>query len=282
MFKILIAGMGTGQFRVVPTKILTLMILLTAPLVYAEDIAFFYALDADLQALKAEASIARQPIKVGDHNIQVLNLARHKIYAVKMGSGAVETAISAQALLAKFRCDRAFSLGPIGALSDELQIGKWYRVSSVTAYQKGSWTTSGFQLNKASAMSLPGEKESQLALPAFFQNLKPVAVASGEIFIASNNYRQQLRETTGAGAVDMNLFGLVSVCSNHRVPLINWRIVSDKADDNAGEDFRKFTQTYDGAGGKALAELIRNLPPNPNSPQSYPELEKLLKDTAQP
>jgi nucleoside phosphorylase len=262
----------------VPRKILSLTILLTAAVAYADDIAFFYALDADFQALKAEASIARQPIKVGDHNIQVLNLAKHKIYAVKMGSGAVETATSAQALLAKFRCDRALSLGPIGALSDELQIGKWYRVSSVTAYQKGSWTTSGFQLNKASAMSLPSEKESQLALPAFFQNLKPVAVASGEIFIASNNYRQQLRETTGAGAVDMNLFGLVSVCSNHRVPLINWRIVSDKADDNAGEDFRKFTQTYDGAGGKALAELIRNLPPNPNSPQSYPELEKLLKN----
>ena len=75
----------------------------------------------------------------------------------------------------------------------------------------------------------------------------------------------------------MNLFGLLTVCAGHHLSLINWRIVSDKADDKAGEDFRKFTETYDGAGGKALAELIRNLPPNPNSAESYPELNKLLK-----
>ena len=244
----------------------------------ADEIAFFYALDADFQALKSEAAATRQPVKIGDRSVQVLSLAKHKIYAVKMGSGAVETTASAQAVLARFRCDRAFSLGPVGGLSDELEIGKWYRVVSVVPYQKGSWTGSGFQPNKDSANTGEEDALAKLALPKLFSGLKPITVASGEIFIASSDYRQQLREQTRAEAVDMNLFGLLAVCAGHHLPLINWRIVSDKADDKAGEDFRKFTETYDGAGGKALAELIRNLPPNPNPPKSYPELDKLLKE----
>lgn len=241
----------------------------------ADNVAFFYALDADFSALKVEGIVARQPIKVGEHAIQVVSLGKHKVYAIKMGSGAVETAVSTQALLARFRCDRAYSLGPVGAISDDLTVGKWFRVKSFTAYQKGSWSNSGFQLNKNAVTEFGAPTKE--ALPALFQNLTTIAVASGEVFISSDNYRDQLRETTGAQAVDMNLFGLATVCADHRVPLVNWRIVSDKANDNAGEDFRKFTESYKGEGGKALADLIKNLPPNPNSPESYPELQKLLK-----
>lgn len=96
------------------------------------------------------------------------------------------------------------------------------------------------------------------------------------MFIASDNFRAQLPDTTGCDAVDMNLFGLLTVCNDHHLPLTCWRMVSDKADDNASEDFRKFVGSYDGAGGKAIAELISNLPANPNSPESYPNLNKAL------
>jgi adenosylhomocysteine nucleosidase len=247
----------------------------------ADSIAFLYALDTDFQTLKAQASIARQPVKVGESSVQILTLAKHKVYAIKMGSGAVETAISAQALFSRFRCDLAISIGPVGTLSDDLEIGKWYRVSNLIAYQKGSWTSGGFRISKDSEMSFFYAAANELPFPPLFQKLKTIRVASGEIFISSSNYREQLRDLTNADAVDMNLFGLSRVCADHHLPLINFRIVSDKADDNAAEDFRKFTQTYDGAGGKAAAELIRNLPPNPNSPESYPELQKLLKQSGE-
>jgi adenosylhomocysteine nucleosidase len=262
------------QARVIGAMIASFLCIAPAS---ADEIAFFYALDADFQALKSEAVASRQPVKIGDRSIQVLTLAKHKIYAVKMGSGAVETAASAQAVLARFRCDRAFSLGPVGGLADELEIGKWYRVASIVPYQKGSWTSAGFQSTTLPAS--PGaDLLAKVALPKLFEGVKSITVASGEIFVASSDYRQQLRQRAQADAVDMNLFGLLTVCAAHHLPVINWRIVSDKADDTAGEDFRKFTQTYDGAGGRALAELIRNLQPNPNSPESYPELDKLLRN----
>ena len=171
-----------------------LVLLLASSVTRADEVAFFYAIDADFRSLKDQGSVTSKPVKIGDRSVQVLTFGKHKIYAVKMGSGAVETAASAQALLARFRCDRAFSLGPVGGLADELEIGKWYRVASVVPYQKGSWTGSGFQPNKDSASTGEEEALAQLALPKLFSGVKPITVASGEIFIASSDYRQQLRE----------------------------------------------------------------------------------------
>ena len=176
-------------------KLFTILVLLIAlvrsqNVTNADEIAFFYALDTDLETLKAQAMIVRQPIKIGDRLIETLELGRHRIFAIKMGSGAVATAISAQALLGRFRCDHAISLGPIGALSDNLQVDHWYRVASVITYQKGSWSTSGFQLHEKSTVKLENLNLKDNLVPILFRNVRPIEVASGEIFIASTNYRE--------------------------------------------------------------------------------------------
>src|SRR6266550_4535934 len=193
-----------------------------------------------------------------------------------MGSGAVETALSAQALLARVHCEAAFSVGPVGGLSDKFKVGTWLRVREVVPYQKGAWTKIGFQMSSGPPLSLTNELPMQLTLPGLFTNLYAVKVASGEVFLASDDYRSQLRETTGAEAVDMNLFGLVTACNDNHLPLVCWRVVSDRADDQASEDFRKFVSAYDGAGGKAVAKIINALPADPNSPAAYPNINRVL------
>ncbi len=255
--------------------LLLLALLLQALRGPSETVAFFYALDQDFQTLKTNGTPAGAPLKVGSRNIASLQLQTHRVYAVKMGSGAVETAASAQALLARVRCDLAFSVGPVGALSDALPVGSWHTVTNVVAYQKGAWTANGFQPSPTSPMVLE-PNAAALKLPALFTTNAPIAVASGEMFIASSGQRQQLHESTGADAVDMNLFGLTTVCADHRVPLFCWRVVSDQADDNASEAFKKFATSYNGAGGQAIAEIIATLPANSNSPAAYPNLIKAL------
>jgi nucleoside phosphorylase len=247
------------------------------PAAHADEIAFFYALEADFAALKAEATPVGQPIKVGSRAVQRLRLGAHTIHAVKMGSGVVETAVSAEAVLARVRCDRAFSLGPVGGIGETLEVGTWVRVSEVVPYQKGAWSPEGFALGEKARWKEDAAALNGLVLPELWQKPVTVTVASGEIFIASNAYRAELHGATKAEVVDMNLYGLVTACESHRVPLVSWRIVSDRADDQASGDFQKFVATYDGAGGKALAEVIRKLPANPNSPESYPKLRELLQ-----
>ena len=125
-------------------------------------------------------------------------------------------------------------------------------------------------------MTLGGEPLAGLVLPDLWLKVPEMAVASGEVFIASASYRAELHAATRAEAVDMNLFGLVTACANHQVPLVCWRIVSDRADETASEDFRAFAERYDGTGGRVLAEFIKALPANPNAPESYDKLRELL------
>ena len=134
----------------------------------------------------------------------------------------------------------------------------------------------GFQLAPTASKDSDDFSLGEQELPPPLARVQSLKVASGEIFVASSGYRSQLAAATGAQAVDMNLFGLETVCGEQSVPLFSWRIVSDRADDQAGETFRNFVAKYDGAGGRALAEVIRHLPANPSAPESYPELQKLL------
>lgn len=242
----------------------------------ADEIGMFYALERDWERLKAQSQSVGVT-KVGNRSIETVKLGAHQVYGVKMGAGVVESAISGQALLSRFRCDLAISLGPIGALSDELKVGQWCLVTNVVAYQKGTQTRSTFQSGEKTQFTLGFPEWVKETVLEDALTLKKISVASGETFIASESFREELQAKTQAQAVDMNLFGLLSVLESYQVPHIALRIVSDAANDSASQDFKTFLTKYAGEGGELVAQLITNLPPNPKSPDSYPALQKLLK-----
>ena len=263
----------------IPATIMALgfafLVLLSLP-AKGDVIAFFYALDADLQGFKTTAHELGQSTSVGTRSIQRLRLGSHTIHAVKMGSGAVETAASAQALLARNRCDWAFALGPAGALADSVVTGSWYKVGRVVAWQHGSSASvspSDFPFWDTDWSRLPATN-----VPPPLGTASNLVVASGEQFISTTGDRDRLQALTEADAVDMNSYGLALVCADHGVPLFSWKVVSDRADEEASETFKAFIAAYSGEGGKALAEIIRALPPNPNDPYAYPAIEKALRE----
>ena len=175
------------------------------------------------------------------------------------------------------RCDWAFSLGPAGALTDSIPTGGWYRVSHVIAWQHGSSASASpadYPSWNADWTRLPSTN-----LPSPLDTTSAVTIASGEQFISTADDRDRLQALTQADAVDMNSFGLALVCADHGVPLFSWKIISDRADENAPETFKNFIATYSGTCGKAVAGIIQSLPPNPNDPSTYPAIEKLLRET---
>lgn len=241
-----------------------------------DNIALFYALDVDLAEFKKTAQELGQPAMLGSRAVHRLQIAHHTVYAVRMGSGAVSSAASAQALLTRFRCDWAFSLGPAGALSDDLGIGTWHRIANVIAWQRGTGGAGGFQLAKDSSWVFTWSPPMASNVPASLATTSFIALASGEAFIASEQDRTRIRETTSAVAVDMNTFGLALVCEEQQVPLFVWRIISDHADEKASEDFRVFATSYNGSGGLAIAKYIWQMPSNTNAASSYSAIQKYL------
>lgn len=245
----------------------------------ASSIALFHALDEDISTLKKEGATQVRSFSVGDTSILHLALQGHSIYAVKMGSGCVQTSVSAQALLAKQKCDLAISIGPVGDIKGTLDPQSWYLVNKVVSWQRGSHGDTGFVAHREATQNLTlGLAEPKVQEP--YANLPKLSVASGEVFVASDSFRCDLASQSKCDAVDMNLFGLLAVLNSHKVVGIHLRIPSDKADSKAGEDFRKFTENYEGDGGRLVAQIIRALPEDKTSPNAHKALRNLFNEPA--
>jgi nucleoside phosphorylase len=245
----------------------------------AEKIAFFYALDADLTALKGNSAPDLRTIRVGSTVVQNFTVGRNRVWAAKMGVGNVDTAVNAAALLSKFPCDVAISTGPAGALSDKVRRLSWYVIDSVVGYQRGTFGPSGFTVSPDARVVLPKEVFDRLANAKGSEGIpsgERRALASGDAFIAQSQQRTIVRDTSGADLVDMNTFGLATACSKMKAPLVVWRVVSDSANEQANEDFRTFVADYDGLGGRRVREMLLSLPPSQNSVEAYDNIRKAL------
>jgi hypothetical protein len=70
---------------------------------------------------------------------------------------------------------------------------------------------------------------------------------------------------------------MAAACLNHQIPLHVWRLVSDRADDRASAAFQEFTRGYQGEGGTALVEVVRQLPASPKAAGSYQGIRELIE-----
>lgn len=240
------------------------------------NIAVFYALDEDIASLKVSGGEIVRVFNVGEVSIQQLSLDGHNIFAAKMGSGCVNTALTAQALLSRQSCDLVISIGPLGSLDSNSKIGDWYIASKVVAWQKGNHDGEMFSRSEKSELLISSPviiKE----LPKSISSLPNIAVASGEAFVSSASFRSTLRSSTKCRAVGMNLFGLITVLNSHKMEGIHLRVISDNADGQASENFREFTKGYDGRGGKLVHEIVKNLPVDKSNPSAHKDLTNLLR-----
>lgn len=254
------------------------LLLLLSGICPAANIGFFYALDKDSAQLQQLGATRIRSFQVGETSIQEFSYESHRIFAVKMGSGSVQTCLSAQALLCRQKCDIVFSVGPIGGLTDGANIGRWYRVQNVVAWQKGSQKGEQFVLHQNAVQKIAPFFEAENE-PSSFKNLATIDVASGEVFVASDSFRTDLSQNARCAGVEMNLFGLLSALDSHNVKGIHLRIVSDLANSQASETFQNFVANYDGKGAELILQMIDELPADKTSPDAHDALRKLLKNS---
>jgi nucleoside phosphorylase len=259
------------------TRVVSVAMLISqAQWLWGSTVAFLYALDGDVAALQKAGAVEVRNFSVGGTVVRQLALDGHTVHAVRMGSGCVQTALAAQALLAKQKCDLVISVGPVGDIKGELETGRWYVINRVVAWQRGSRDDAGFRLHADARMAVARHPLLEGA-GGVLAGMPGIGVASGEVFISCDSFRAELASLSGCAAVDMNLFGLLSVMESHGLGGIHLRTPSDRADSKAGGDFRRFTESYDGAGGRMAAEIIRSMPRDPTSPQAHDALRGMLK-----
>ena len=78
--------------------------------------------------------------------------------------------------------------------------------------------------------------------------------------------------------MEMNALGLLAAAEGTPAKVLILRVVSDKADEKASEDFSAFLKSYDGAGGKMVAELVKVLPVGKDEPAAHDALRELINE----
>ena len=264
-------------------KPISLSFILLATLLFsvisqAGTVAWFYALDADKAAFEAIAGTPLRSTRTGSRVVHEYRVGPHRVVAARMGSGCVNTAVTVASVLALHPADRVISTGPAGAIGGGVETGQWVRVENVVAWQKGRME--GDRVLTGDPMEAPLQAESWPAGP--WQQMKTVRLASGEAFIASADARERVQSATGAPLVEMNAFGLLAALDGRNIECLILRVVSDRADEQAAEDFSAFVKRYDGAGGKMVAELVKALPVGKDEPSAHEALRELLEETEEP
>jgi nucleoside phosphorylase len=243
---------------------------------FAGTVAWFYALESDKAAFEISAGKAIRSVTSGSVTFHEYRMGPHKVVAAKMGSGCVATATTVSTVLALAPADRLISTGPAGALKADVETDSWLRVDEVIAWQKDKAGENGtISAGETSTMSTGFD---DAAWPAGeWRKARGVRIASGEGFIASAAAGSEIAAATDTVAVEMNAFGLMGAVAGRPLKLLILRVVSDRADERASEDFAAFVKMDDGAGGRMVAEIVKALPVEANEPAAHEGLRELLE-----
>ena len=88
-------------------------------------------------------------------------------------------------------------------------------------------------------------------------------IATGDSFVGSRAKKEELRERTGAFAVEMEGAAVAQVCYQHGVPFLVVRGLSDRAAGDARGEARRNMETAAGNAAAVALAVVRSLGPGP-------------------
>jgi len=241
------------------------------------NIVLFYALEVDSQIFEIQCSKSQLQFQVGGSTVNKLSLRGHSIFLVKLASGSSRSGVIAAALLQRVQVDFIVSIGPCGDVSGKKRVGDWHVIERVIGWQMGR---NGIpdQVRKEEQGWGKILEFKDIEMKQFLPNITKSVLLSGDAFISSADFARQLYETLGGNLVDMNLSGIALAAHHFGIKRqLHLRVISDGADESAGDDFQNFVAKYDGKGGSFILDILGSLPPDVSDPMNYDNLRKLLE-----
>lgn len=195
------------------------------------------------------------------------------IYLATSGVGEIKAALAVQLLVDLFDVETVLNFGFVGAINKSLNVGELVIPRRVCHYQfdvtevdtdrvvgqYGGMQDNYFYLDK---------KVITNVLANIGKDMKLVTCASGDVFVARKEEKERLACEFGADICEMELAGLAIACERNCIPLFSTKVISDKADESAGESFTTIVEK--GVAGyekilpailKALSDTVTSLPP---------------------
>jgi adenosylhomocysteine nucleosidase len=211
---------------------------------------------------------------------------RHVVLA-QSGAGKVNAAMTATLLVSHFRPSEVLFSGIAGGLSADLHPGDIVIAARIGHHDCGDITEKGFVPDTVSdpttGAKLPPFYRADARLLALAQAVakgmqfdrirtsegerRPAVrtgvVVTGDVFIASDAKKAELRKVFAADAVEMEGAAVAQVCARLKVPCLVIRSISDSADAQAHGDFQKFLRAACANSAALVVQLAKGLAAEP-------------------
>lgn len=169
------------------------------------------------------------------------------VVVVQCGVGKVNAAMCAQVLCDCFDVTHLVNTGIAGSLCAELDIGDLV-VSEDAMYHDFDVQHFGYEMGEVPGMGVltfpASEEMMKYALAAAEAvhpgHVKTGRIASGDMFVAGREIKEQIIAKTHAMCTEMEGTAIAHVAFRNKLPFVILRAISDKADDSADMDYPTF------------------------------------------
>lgn len=222
--------------------------------------------------------VTSQPIEVGAQAFFPFVNQGGEFVAAATTEDLLGTARAAQTACGSLEAPRLVSFGHAGALTDRYAVGDVVVVKSVGRHDRGTLSDhAGFQPADTAAEEVDVDAVLQQVARAFAERCRAAGLkvhqdgrmVSGDLFIASDDYRDRLAAQFSADLVDQGGASFASTLHAYQRPGLVIRVVSDRADALAAQEHDAFLHPRDHRltlAARALAEALQALDQPPAAP----------------
>lgn len=249
-------------------KILVLLLLglLLVPAALAEDsrIGIISAMANEVDLLLKKAEIDRVDT-IGGVDFNVGTLCGQPVVIAQAGIGKILSAAGTAAMLNNYDISEVLFTGIAGGVGDETHVLDVVIATQLVQHDYGRITNGGFEWSEG--FSEEGGYypcDEGLVEDAFRAAVDVVGpdhvfkgvVASGDQFVASEEYVKKLQGDFNAIACEMEGASVALVCKQYDVPFVVIRAMSDKADGAAHETYENMADIAADNSSRIVMELL--------------------------
>jgi adenosylhomocysteine nucleosidase len=250
--------------------------------VAGQSLAIMGALDQEI-AILIDSMSQRKKILIGGIEFYKGKLKGHKVVVFKAGVGKVNAAYSTAILSQNFKLSSLIFTGVAGGLDPEALPGDLVIGEKLVQYDFGKVDSLGFEIWPFRKLSGGSHEELyvisdarlvQISQEAAEQvdflpvaNRKPQVfsgiIATGDLFVSSNEKANWLHKEFGALATEMEGAAVAHICRSLGIPFIIIRSCSDNANNNARMNFNQFVGPASENSARlvlAILEKMKNYP----------------------